>query len=91
MASSIIDILNVLADRGIRPLEDDSEERDFPEIGQIEENETVYSTSLGEVLNPRDDVSDELPVLLEYPRRREDDRVEVVADVKRAALGIHDL
>jgi len=47
MAILISNVLDVLGDYGIQPEEESS---DLPEIGQIEEGESVYSTSLEEVL-----------------------------------------
>jgi hypothetical protein len=62
MAISTSDILDILRAHEIVP-EDGldgvdlpaSVEREFPEIGDIEEGETVYSTSIGEVFGQEDD------------------------------------
>jgi hypothetical protein len=54
MAVSTSEILDVLRARGILPLEDDWPELDLPGVGEIEEGETVYTTSLDEVF-PEDD------------------------------------
>ena len=50
MALSTSNILDVLADYDIRPNEGDLGDLDFPEVGQIGGGETVYSTSIREVL-----------------------------------------
>jgi hypothetical protein len=55
MAISTDQILDVLRNYGIHPLDDDIAEIDLPGIGQIEEGEGVYATSLGEVLGRGDD------------------------------------
>lgn len=55
MKLSISEVLGVLASRGILPYSDEplieipEDEIEFPEIGDLEENETVYRTSLNEV------------------------------------------
>ena len=49
MAISTAQILDVLQQYGIRPLEDDYAEIDLPGIGEIGSNETVYTTSLDNV------------------------------------------
>jgi hypothetical protein len=51
---SISDILDVLGAHDIRPHEGDWEAFDLPGIGQIEDGETVYTTSIAEVFG-RDD------------------------------------
>lgn len=48
-------ILNVLRQYGISPFDDDFAEVDLPGIGEIDEEEGVYSTSLDEVLGRGDD------------------------------------
>lgn len=48
MPTSISDILDVLDAYGIHPL-DDLEDVELPGIGEIEEDETVYSTSIAGV------------------------------------------
>ena len=72
MAISTSNILDVLANYDIRPHEDDPGDLDFPEVGQIGEGETVYSTSIREVLG-RGRNSDEIIGVLdiEEPRFRE--------------------
>jgi hypothetical protein len=50
MSFSVSGTLDVLRAHGIRPLEDDQWEIDLPGIGQIEGGESVYSTSIIEVL-----------------------------------------
>ena len=50
MAIATSNILDVLAAHNIRPIEDDPGDVDFPGIGKLDENETVYSTSTMEVL-----------------------------------------
>lgn len=50
MAIATSSILDVLAAHNIRPIEDDPADLDFPEIGEVDEEETVYSTSMIEVL-----------------------------------------
>lgn len=48
-------VLDVLRQYGITPLDDDFAEIDLPGIGEIEDGEGVYSTSLDEVLGRGDD------------------------------------
>lgn len=48
-------ILDVLSQYDINPLDDDYAEIDLPGIGEIEDGEGVYSTSLDEVLGRGDD------------------------------------
>ena len=50
MAIATSRILDVLAAHNIRPIEDHPGDLDFPEIGTVGEGETVYSTSMTEVL-----------------------------------------
>ena len=50
MAISTSKILDVLASYDIRPNEGDLGDLDLPEVGQVGEGETVYSTSIREVL-----------------------------------------
>lgn len=54
MPISTQSILGVLGDHEIWPLEDDRADIEFPEIGQISEDETVYSTSISAVLGKDD-------------------------------------
>jgi hypothetical protein len=72
MAVSISEILDVLRARGILPLEDDWPETDLPGVGQIEDGETVYATSLDEVFPQDDEPERELGVIdTDDPRLRE--------------------
>ena len=50
MAMPIGDILDVLRERGIEP-DEEPEAVDLPGIGQVEEGETIYSTSVAEVFS----------------------------------------
>ena len=54
MAMPIGDILDVLRERGIEP-DEEPEAVDLPGIGQVEEGETIYSTSVAEVFAQRDE------------------------------------
>jgi len=49
------EILDVLREYGIHPLDDDFSDIDLPSVGQIEEGESVYSTSLNGVLGRGED------------------------------------
>ena len=62
MAISTSEILDILRARDIVPEElpegvdlPTTTEQDFPEIGEIDEGETVYSTSIGEVFSRGDE------------------------------------
>ena len=75
MVASISEILGTLSERGIRP---DSEEPsdietgieiDYPDIGDLNEDETVYRTSIAEVLGNSNGELD-LPIM-DDPRMRE--------------------
>jgi hypothetical protein len=62
MAIPTSEILSILRAHGIRPEEGPegrdpptAEDREFPEIGEINEDETVYATSLAEVFREEDD------------------------------------
>lgn len=73
MTISLPGILDVLNEYGINPLEDDQPNFDLPDIGEIGEGETVYTTSISEVFGTdREDVLDG-PDLLDTddPRIRE--------------------
>src|SRR5262245_21973830 len=52
----ISDVLDTLRVYGIAPL--DWPERDLPGIGEIEENETIYGTSIAEVFPQDEETSD---------------------------------
>ena len=54
-------ILDILRQYNIRPLDDDFADIDLPDIGQIGENESVYSTSLKAVFGEGADQDDEGP------------------------------
>ena len=54
MAMPIGDILDILRERGIEP-DEEPEAVDLPGIGQVEEGETIYSTSVAEVFAQRDE------------------------------------
>lgn len=69
MAVSISGVLDVLAANDIRPLEDDWEETDLPAIGELDDGETIYSTSIAEVFR-RDDETAERPGILYGDDRR---------------------
>lgn len=82
-------ILDVLRQYGINPLDDDYAEIDQPAIGEIEEGEGVYSTSLNEVLTRRDE--GEMPYpdwpFTDNPRMREWlDELERVIAARRGEL-----
>lgn len=65
MTASTQGILEVLAAHDIYPLDDDFADTDLPGIGEINEDETVYSTSLEEVFGQPEDVEGigpEIPV-----------------------------
>ena len=91
MKLSISEVLGVLASRGITPdseepsMEVPDVETDFPEIGDLEENETVYRTSLNEVFgNSNGDL--DFP-LSDDPRLREWwDDIERVIDSEEARI-----
>jgi hypothetical protein len=71
MAISISDILDVLHAHDIRPIEDDREV-DLPGVGEAEEGETIYCTSIDEVFR-QDDETPEGPGIIgtDDPRFRE--------------------
>ncbi len=73
MPISVSSILDVLGAHDIRPLEDEREDIEFPGIGQIEEGETVYSTSITEVFGADGDEALHRPDILDTddPRLRE--------------------
>jgi len=54
LTPSIDEILNVLRERGIEPHEQ-LDDVDVPGIGEIKEGETIYTTSMEEVLEDQDD------------------------------------
>jgi hypothetical protein len=56
-------ILDVLAAHNTRPLEEDMTDIELPEIGKIGDNETVYSTSIGEVFGRGDEPASEGGIL----------------------------
>ena len=56
MAIAIEEILHILRQRGIEP-DEELEGADLPGIGQVEEGETIYSTSVAEVFAERRDIS----------------------------------
>src|SRR5262245_33428378 len=58
MALTTDEILDILRERGIEPTEE-IEGADLPDVGQIREGETVYSTSMAEVFGEPDDESSE--------------------------------
>ncbi len=86
MAASISEILGILGERGISPdsvdpIDDDPElEIDFPDIGDLEEGETIYRTSLAEVLGNSNGEFD-FPIS-DDPRLREwwDDIEKIIDD-----------
>jgi hypothetical protein len=51
MAVTTSNILDVLNQYGIHPLEDNWEWKEFPEVGDIEPDEEVYPTTLDDVFN----------------------------------------
>ena len=63
MALATSEILAVLRERGIDPT-DDTEGPGFPGIGEAEEGETIYSTSIADVFGGSDDETpDSRPIL----------------------------
>jgi predicted RNA binding protein YcfA (HicA-like mRNA interferase family) len=73
MAIATDQILAVLRQYGINPLDDDYAEIELPGIGEIEDGERVYSTSLDEVLGRGDDGETTYPdwPFADDPRMRE--------------------
>ncbi len=61
MATSTDQILDVLRAHGIHPQDDDFAEIELPGIGEIEEGEGVYSTSINEVFGRGDDLEASFP------------------------------
>src|SRR5262245_56768909 len=49
-------ILDVLKERGVEPT-DETEDVDLPDVGEIEEGEAIYSTSIAEVFEGGDEES----------------------------------
>ena len=73
MPISISSVLEVLAAHDVRPFEIDSEHVELPGIGQIEDGETVYSTSISEVFGLDGEEMAERPGIadIDDPRLRE--------------------
>jgi len=75
MSRSISKVLEILESKGIFPeesLQGNSPKKqvpDFPEIGQISENETVYSTTLDDIL--KDGPEGNVPTIADSPRLQE--------------------
>tara|TARA_B100000780_G_scaffold278773_1_gene253598 strand:+ start:205 stop:429 length:225 start_codon:yes stop_codon:yes gene_type:complete len=62
MTVSSNQILEVLSSYDIRPMEDNFSEIDLPEIGEVNENEGIYTTSLKEIFGNNGDIqSSKLP------------------------------
>lgn len=90
MPISVSNILDVLGAHGIRPLEDDGENVELPGIGQIEEGETVYSTSISEVFGADgEDMLDRPDILdIDDPRVREwSEKIGRIIDDRSEAIG----
>lgn len=59
MQPSLNEILRILAENGIEPGDAEYLEADPPEIGEIEEDEQVYATSISEIFGQREDSVEE--------------------------------
>ncbi len=68
MAVSTSEILGILAAHDIFPYEDEKYDIEFPGIGDIGENETVYSTSVSEVFGEGQQPGLEIDADLDDPR-----------------------
>jgi hypothetical protein len=73
MPISISSVLDVLAAHDIRPFESELGEVELPGIGEIEEGDTVYSTTISEVFGWDDDEVPHRPGIVDIddPRLRE--------------------
>lgn len=71
MPISVDEILEILSEHGISPLDDEWQNFDHPEIGTIQEGEDIYTTSLTKVIGTEDDdsISIDRP-LMDDPRLR---------------------
>jgi hypothetical protein len=91
MPISISSILDVLAAHGIRPFEAELEDAELPGIGEIEEGETVYSTSISEVFGADGDEAPDRPGIVDIddPRLREwwDEIERIIGDTNGAVAG----
>lgn len=82
MAFPTSNVLDVLEAHDIRPVEDNPDDTDFPGVGELEDGETVYSTSIAEV-GREDEPASETGVLdAEDPRLRE--WLDEIERIKRA-------
>lgn len=82
MMQPIDDILAILAACGVE-IGDDAAEAASPEIGQVQEDETIYTTSIGAVLG--DDDADELPP--DEASMADDDRLESIKGMLESIIG----
>ncbi len=94
MAFSISTTLDILASYGIHPLEDDAGDIDLPGIGIIDDDETVYSISLDEVLGrglaPDNDFPEYMelrPPIFDTGDQRLWDWWEDIQEIKRSGQG----
>lgn len=73
MPISVSSVLDVLAAHDINPLDDDRSDMDLPGIGQIDEGESIYSTSLNEVFGGNGETGKDGPDVTDSddPRLRE--------------------